>query len=194
MPYSSNDTFEGIGGEEMKIREMTIEQKRKYQRDKLKEWRLKNPEKNKQQRKKYKLSDKGKIANAKYWKKYTPTDDAIEGRREWSRRYYYLHPNKYKTKQSKEYIRDYMKNYIKNSENHRKFLIRQKDRFALRKKLLETQGFCQLCGSKENLEIHHKSYDETKNIMLLCRKCHRQLHRKPIIKNGGKKQWKHKLI
>lgn len=44
--------------------------------------------------------------------------------------------------------------------------------------LEKNKGKCENCPSKENLEIHHKRY--TKNIgdlMLLCRDCHKKIHR-----------------
>jgi hypothetical protein len=49
-----------------KIKNMTLEQRKEYYRNKLKEWRIRNPEKNKEQRKKYKQSEKGKKAIQKY--------------------------------------------------------------------------------------------------------------------------------
>jgi len=42
---------------------------------------------------------------------------------------------------------------------------------------------CQYCGSHENLEIHHKQFrsrsggDSEDNLITLCAKCHRSLHR-----------------
>lgn len=147
----------------MKIREMSKEQRNEYYKNKVKEWRLNNPKKNKELRRKYKQSEKGKIANARYSKKYF-------------REQYIKNPGSHK--QSKEYIKNYMAKYILDLENHRKFLIRQKDRHVVRKQLLRQKGYCELCGSEDNLEIHHKIYDESRNIILLCRKCHRTLHRK----------------
>ncbi|NCD06786.1 MAG: HNH endonuclease [Spirochaetia bacterium] len=164
----------------MKIREMTLEQRREYYRNKTKEWRLRNPEKNKELRKKYKQSEKGKIANKKYEskriKKIINDPKKLEASLLYHRNYYRNNPTKYN--RSPEYIKNYMKEYIKDIEKHRKFLIRQKDRLKYRKQLLEQKGFCQICGSINNLEIHHKDYDEKSNIILLCRKCHRFLHRK----------------
>jgi len=147
----------------MKIREMSKEQRNEYYKNKVKEWRLNNPKKNKELRRKYKQSEKGKIANARYSKKYF-------------REQYIKNPGSHK--QSKEYIKNYLKEYNKNQENHRKYLIRQKDNHGLRNKLLNQFGSCQLCGSKINLEIHHKTYDESKDVILLCRICHKRLHRK----------------
>jgi hypothetical protein len=146
----------------MKIREMSPEEKRAYYRLKLKQWRLKNPEKNKEQRIKYKKSEKGRIANRKY--------ELVYHRKKMN--------NPTSHKQYKEYMNNYVKIYMKDEENHRKKLIRMRDNHNLRKELLSQQGFCQLCGSQLNLEIHHKNYDESKDVIILCRLCHKKLHRK----------------
>lgn len=45
--------------------------------------------------------------------------------------------------------------------------------------LLEKFGSCQFCGSKENLQIHHKKYThEIGDCLLLCLDCHKKIHRK----------------
>lgn len=47
-------------------------------------------------------------------------------------------------------------------------------------------GICQICGSNENAEGHHMvDYQfggaaDVENIMTLCRKCHKQVHRGKI--------------
>ena len=49
-------------------------------------------------------------------------------------------------------------------------------------KLLKKYNRCQICESKEKLEIHHIRY--TKKIsdcLLLCQSCHKKLHRKRVI-------------
>ena len=44
-------------------------------------------------------------------------------------------------------------------------------------KLFKKYNGCQLCNSKENLEIHHKRYTKKiKDCMLLCRNCHKKIH------------------
>jgi hypothetical protein len=152
----------------MKIREMSKEQRNEYCTKKIKEWRLKNPEKNKLQRKKYKQGENGKLANLRYSKNH------VESTRNYFRERYRKNPTT--SKQSKEYIRDYMKEYMKNKENHRKYLIRQRDRFSRKRGLILLPEYCQLCGSQNNLEMHHKTYDESKDVIILCRVCHRKLH------------------
>ena len=53
----------------------------------------------------------------------------------------------------------------------------------LRKQVLQRDGWrCQLCGSKENLHVHHKQLrsqqgkDEESNLITLCASCHEKLH------------------
>lgn len=151
--------------------DMDKEEKRDYYRMKTKEWRNKNPEKNKKLRKKYKKSEKGKIANRRYDNK----PETLEKRREYFRK----HPSKFK--QTKEYIKNYMKGYMQDKDNHEKYLIRQKHNNLFRNLLIEKYGCCQECGSDKFLEIHHEEYNNSNSmeeLNLLCRKCHRVLHRK----------------
>lgn len=45
--------------------------------------------------------------------------------------------------------------------------------------LLEKYKGCQICGLLNNLEIHHTRYTkQLKHAMLVCRKCHKDIHRK----------------
>lgn len=62
-----------------------------------------------------------------------------------------------------------------------------------RKEVLERDNYtCQLCGSKENLEVHHKKLyakyvrlrTVVSNGITLCEKCHDKVHRKGDV-NGG---------
>ena len=50
---------------------------------------------------------------------------------------------------------------------------------------------CEICGSKVNVDIHHKDgnhqNNDSKNLMLVCRSCHNKLHRqKSVCKICGK--------
>lgn len=61
-------------------------------------------------------------------------------------------------------------------------------RMSVRKKLLNLlENRCEICGSIENLEIHHKDrhprHNELSNLQLLCRVCHRS-----IFHSWGKKR------
>ena len=54
----------------------------------------------------------------------------------------------------------------------------------LRKQVLRRDGWqCQICGSRQNLQIHHKQLrsqqgsDDDSNLITLCAGCHEGLHR-----------------
>ncbi len=54
----------------------------------------------------------------------------------------------------------------------------------LRKQVLRRDGWqCQICGSRQNLEVHHKQLrsrqgsDEDSNLITLCDSCHEDVHR-----------------
>jgi 5-methylcytosine-specific restriction endonuclease McrA len=53
----------------------------------------------------------------------------------------------------------------------------------LRNQVLRRDGFrCQLCGTKSNLEVHHKEFrshsgdDSEQNLITLCSACHATVH------------------
>jgi len=39
---------------------------------------------------------------------------------------------------------------------------------------------CEECGDSDNLDVHHKKYEDIKlsDLKVLCRKCHKDLHKK----------------
>ena len=54
----------------------------------------------------------------------------------------------------------------------------------LRKQVLRRDGWrCQVCGSRQNLQVHHKQLrsqqgsDDDLNLITLCAGCHEKLHR-----------------
>lgn len=53
-----------------------------------------------------------------------------------------------------------------------------------RLKALEVAGYkCQLCSSKDSLNVHHNTYEnkgneDLKDLVVLCRKCHAKFHDK----------------
>jgi 5-methylcytosine-specific restriction endonuclease McrA len=54
----------------------------------------------------------------------------------------------------------------------------------LRKRVLQRDGWkCQICGSRRNLQVHHKKLrsqqgsDDDSNLIGLCAPCHETLHR-----------------
>lgn len=62
-----------------------------------------------------------------------------------------------------------------------------------RQKVIERDGCCTSCGSKENLEAHHikefSKYPDSRlvlsNGITLCNKCHRNLHKERRKNNGN---------
>jgi 5-methylcytosine-specific restriction endonuclease McrA len=55
----------------------------------------------------------------------------------------------------------------------------------LHRQVLERDGWrCQLCGSMQNLQVHHLKFrsqsgsDEEPNLITLCAECHARMHRK----------------
>jgi len=54
----------------------------------------------------------------------------------------------------------------------------------LRKQVLRRDGWrCQVCGSRQNLQVHHKQFrshlgdDDDSNLITLCAGCHEAQHR-----------------
>jgi 5-methylcytosine-specific restriction endonuclease McrA len=55
----------------------------------------------------------------------------------------------------------------------------------LQRQVLERDGWrCQVCGSMQNLQVHHLKFrsqsggDEEQNLITLCTECHERVHRK----------------
>jgi 5-methylcytosine-specific restriction endonuclease McrA len=55
----------------------------------------------------------------------------------------------------------------------------------LRRQVLRRDGWrCQVCGSRQNLHVHHKQHrsqqgdDDDLNLITLCARCHEHLHRR----------------
>ena len=56
----------------------------------------------------------------------------------------------------------------------------------LHRQVLERDGWrCQVCGSMQNLQVHHLKFrsqsggDVEQNLITLCAECHERMHRKP---------------
>lgn len=71
-------------------------------------------------------------------------------------------------KTHKEYFRKKsLESYYKNKP---KVMLRQKTR-----RNIEKDNACSLCGSIDNLQFHHKTYNDI-NASTVCRDCHYDLH------------------
>lgn len=82
-------------------------------------------------------------------------------------------------KEHKEIKGAYDKKRRKLEDYNKKKIIQH---YSLKKhypKLIKQIYKCQICGSRERLEIHHKRYTKKlQDCMLLCQKCHKKIHRK----------------
>lgn len=87
------------------------------------------------------------------------------------KRFNELMMNSYKKNKDKWYSRTYTLNIVNGRNKSKKYEIKDK--------------FCKVCGSKENLEIHHEIYPrlktdiikaiDNKKIYFLCKKCHKKI-------------------
>src|SRR3990172_6747264 len=77
--------------------------------------------------------------------------------------------------------KDLLKGYIwrmthKDKLKETTALWREKNREKLR--LKEKKEFCEMCDSKEKLNLHHWNYDKPLNVNTLCITCHNIQHTK----------------
>jgi len=65
----------------------------------------------------------------------------------------------------------------------------------LRRGLIEREN-CQLCGSDQDLQMHHEDYSKPYEIKWLCRKCHYKHHNTPttMIEQQWRKEYKRLYI
>jgi 5-methylcytosine-specific restriction endonuclease McrA len=64
-----------------------------------------------------------------------------------------------------------------------RFRLNREAYTQLRRQVLQRDGWrCQICGSKQNLHVHHKQLrsqqgdDDDSNLITLCAACHQELH------------------
>ena len=70
-----------------------------------------------------------------------------------------------------------------NNDNKYHKYLRSYKWIKFRDRLKKERGCCEHCGSKENLECHHKTYknmynEKPEDILVLCKKCHTEEHRR----------------
>lgn len=92
-----------------------------------------------------------------------------------------------KTEKKKAYEREYMKKWREeNREHHNELMYKQyrANRKAWNARSWAAQNItltgksCTKCFSEENLERHHPDYDKPLEVVILCRSCHREHHKK----------------
>jgi len=90
-------------------------------------------------------------------------------------------PSKKRTKEQNEKYKKYQREYHSEYQKGRgreKYLLRSRAQVYFRDKIISERKKCEECGSMNNLELHHKNYEENtmSNIKLLCRSCHKVEH------------------
>jgi hypothetical protein len=84
---------------------------------------------------------------------------------------------------NKEKINARKKEYSHNPEVREKMLLRKRAYDYLRDEIIKQRKKCEKCQTTQNLEIHHKNYENNKlsNLVLLCVRCHNECHFKNRI-------------
>lgn len=105
----------------------------------------------------------------KEWKKYTKRELTKEEKERKTDLDVYKNKMRYKKRKTFPYSKQ----------------LKDKRWFAFREKVFKKKGrFCEICGSTENLQVHHKKYRypllaweyKMKDVMVLCRRCHAEIH------------------
>jgi len=102
----------------------------------------------------------------------------------WLRKWRQEHPAraKYHAKKNREtmkknhpgYYQEYSQKWKREHPTQRKAVD---DALNSSRKL---NAVCSKCGSAKNIERHHPDYSKPLEFVILCRKCHRALHNKPV--------------
>ena len=148
------------------------------------EWRKNNPEKVKSYRKKWNLKNKdyGKIhysKNKEYYKEKAKLwcDKNKEKRKEICDNWIKNNPKKIKKIAKDSYEKHKDRHFLRVIAN-RKFKIQ----------LIKERICCEICSTSKELEIHHKDYSKGNsfgNLLLVCKKCHVQIHNKLFEEKYG---------
>jgi len=102
---------------------------------------------------------------------------------------YYIHNKEKVTKSNnkwrkehyekyRESDRKWRRNYQKSEAFKEKRRLRDFARYSLREQILARDNHkCVICGSSENLELHHKNYSrDLKDVITICKGCHNKEH------------------
>ncbi len=136
---------------------------------------MENKEKWRIYRKRWRDKNKDKIKA--YNKEYNKTIDK-EKRKAYNKEYNKKPSTEEQNEKYKKYQNEYHKKYQK-GRGREKYLLRSLAQRNFRSKIINGRKKCEECDSMENLELHHKNYEENieENVALLCRVCHKKVHR-----------------
>ena len=149
-----------------------------------------------------KRREQKRIANKNYYHRHKNNEEFAKRKRLQNRQSYIknkekrrLHHNEYNESVKKrmdedlEFKKNMQKKWreyrkirkLKNLENFRELgAIRQYAHEMFEEDIFKRDNFkCRLCGIEKDLEMHHKKYTRNKeDIILVCNKCHKKIHRK----------------
>jgi len=159
---------------------------KRYMKEYGKNWRINHKEKCKEYKRKY-------LSNHKQKQYYN-----LESRREYQKEYQKTYAKPYREK-NREKLLNYQKEWKKNNQekikeynekydwsnasrkyfkNHPEENYKFKARDKARKKIKINNQICENCKLEKAKHRHHIDYNEPLNVVLLCRKCHREIHKK----------------
>lgn len=114
-------------------------------------------------------TDKVKNWNKKYyqnhkekWKKYYDKEKKAES----NKRYYQKH---------KEKLRKYHKNYMKEYRKKERIKPKIKARNKARKIKIPKNKMCEICNKRKATERHHEDYNKPLKVKFVCSSCNKRL-------------------
>lgn len=81
-----------------------------------------------------------------------------------------------RTKERRKWNANYRREWRR--KNKLKHWCRNKFLGAVLSGKITRQRRCSVCGSGVGMEAHHENYNKPYNVIWLCRKCHKKLHKK----------------
>ena len=113
---------------------------------------------------------------------YKGNSERLKKKRELNKKWKIENKDKLKESRIKSDKKYYPKKLLKRQsiEEKEKIKIRYFAWYHLKKDLIKKYKGCQMCTSKNKLEIHHKDYSQgnkLSNLMILCSTCHRKEHK-----------------
>ena len=114
-------------------------------------------------------------------KKYKDNIEEFRAKRKeyyYSNREYLVSLQVESQRRNKNYRKYQNKRLIaKKKSGDKKFLARSILSMALRGKMISKPENCTTCGIKGKIEGHHSDYNKPLEVLWLCVKCHRQIHK-----------------
>lgn len=71
--------------------------------------------------------------------------------------------------------------FVSRKVAYRKVYLRSQHWAEFRRSIIAERKRCEICGSTKHLQVHHLTYarlwhERRKDVLLVCRRCHRNLH------------------